>query len=276
MNYDIEDLSVQVVRTAQALEKNMSHIVSVDFIEMVLVQFVFNETLPYSPKVRQQALLILESKVNKGECQALNCNKREASFKCMQIAISDELEAIAQSTASAMARVENFINNSDTIHVKMEQSQLVYTIKSIFNECFNPHLKSLKFLMGKHRLNLPLLTVNGFTQELFELYSQRDFISSDADDITKQMLKQNAAFVEHVYTAFENAMSCNTTLLPEEKDMACNRCKEFLSIYKYDVERKLNGDTVPTVAVSSESSYTQRLRLKRNLQSNPGNHKFTL
>lgn len=268
MNYDVQELSIQVARTAHALETNISHIVPVDFIEMVLVQFALDETLPYSSPAREQALMRLENKANKGECKSL-IGTDDTSFKAVQFAITEELGTLAQSSAIAIARVENCITNIDKINIKMEQSQLAYTIRSVFTESFKTALNSFSFLMGKHRLSLSPLSINTFAQELRECCSQRDHLADETDDITQQMLAQNTLFIDHVYKAFETAVSC-ANLTQEEKDVAHARGKEFLATYKRDVEAKLNADIDVAVDVSSESSYTQRLRLKRNVQRNFG------
>lgn len=268
MNYDIENLSIQVVRAAYALETNISHIVPLDFIEMVLVQFALDETRSYSSTAREQALVCLENKANKGEYKSL-IGGDDTSFKTVQMAITEELSALAQSSATAIARVEKYINNVDKINIKIEQSQLVYTIRSVFSECFKTALNSFNFLMGKHRLGLSSISINTFKHELRERCSQRDHLTDDTDDITQQMLAQNAAFIDHVYKAFENAVSC-ANLSKEEKDVAHARGRECLATYKRDVDAKLNADRDVAVDVSSESSYTQRLRLKRNVQKNLG------
>ncbi len=123
MHIDLENLSLSVLKTSQALGKlyksGLDDKYEVDpvvqLVRIYLVQFVLDDASPYSARVREQSLEILREKIEKKEYIQLKDVVKNP------LALSTTLSHICNELVTDLKSVEHLINNSNSLD-KMEAS----------------------------------------------------------------------------------------------------------------------------------------------------------
>ena len=155
MHFDIEHLSLSVLRTVQAFEKYNKEISSsenknacvVQLLEIYLVQFVLDDNSPYPSQVREHSLDVLRERMERKENVVLGdiandpqsvsrkmseiCNELAGRLKSVErlIANVDQLENIEKSW-KVFARVAEIMHTENTNLLSQLQQQLGYAISS--------------------------------------------------------------------------------------------------------------------------------------------------
>lgn len=123
MHIDLENLSLSVLKTSQALGKlyknGLDNRYEVDpivqLVRIYLVQFVLDETSSYSARIREQSLDVLREKIEKKEYVPLGDVVENP------LALSATLSQICDALVADLKSVEHLITNSNSLQ-KIEAS----------------------------------------------------------------------------------------------------------------------------------------------------------
>ena len=117
MHIDLENLSLSVLKTSQSLAKAYGSTLNdkyevdpiVQLVRIYLVQFVLDETSPYSARVREQSLDVLREKIEKNEYVPLGDVVKNP------LALSTTLAQICNELVADLKTVEHLITNINSL-----------------------------------------------------------------------------------------------------------------------------------------------------------------
>lgn len=272
MNHDIEDLSLAVWRATSSLS-SLYHHLPVDFVEMVFIQFMLDETSPYSAKVREQSLETLSEKAKNGVYRSLEHSKTTPiQFQVLKTTLHHALDTIAQQITTDVARIENCISNSDQISMRIEKYQRTHEIKNILEQRFISPWNALVYMLGKNRFNIPAANLDAFVNEVRVFIEERDN-SLGLNIENAHVIGHNDVFIQRVHAAFNMALACEASVSEEDRAYASNKATNILEKYQVEAQERLSHrDTHDNQTTASQ--YAQRLNVKR--KSFTVDKKFTI
>lgn len=145
MHIDLENLSLSVLKTSQALAKVYGRTLNdkyeidpvVQLVRIYLVQFVLDETSPYSAKVREQSLDVLREKIEKKEYVTLGDVSKNP------LALSSALSQICNDLVTDLKSVEQLISS---VH-RLDEVEAIWKTLLQSEDVLGQHQSHLKHML---------------------------------------------------------------------------------------------------------------------------------